>query len=87
MRRWISRVRPDCFPAVDYMEQSGVPFIVAINAFDGVLHHHPDDVRDALDIPSGIPVVVTDARSKVAVKDSIVSLVRHAMAVAASQAD
>lgn len=71
-----------CFPAVDYMERAGVPFIVAVNAFDGVLRHHPDDVREALDIPAHIPVVVTDARHKAAVRDSLVNLVRHAMMTA-----
>ena len=75
-----------CFPAVDYMEQAEVPFIVAINAFDGVLRHHPDDVREALDIPAHVPVVVTDARNRAAVRDSIVALVRHAMAVATAPA-
>ncbi len=71
-----------CFAAVDYMERAGVPFIVAINAFDGILRHHPDDVREALDVPSHVPVVVTDARNRAAVRDSIVALVRHAMAMA-----
>ena len=71
-----------CFPAVDYMEQAGVPFIVAVNAFDGVLHHHPEDVREALDVPSYVPVVVTDARNRAAVRDTIVALVRHAMSMA-----
>ncbi len=74
----------DCFPAVDYMEQTEVPFIVAINAFDGILRHHPDDVREALDVPDHVPVVVTDARNRAAVRDSMVSLVRHAMTVAAT---
>jgi len=74
-----------CFPAVDYMEQTGVPFVVAINAFDGVLHHHPDDVREALDVPAHVPVIVTDARNRAAVRDSIVSLVRHALTVAGAQ--
>jgi signal recognition particle receptor subunit beta len=73
-----------CFPAVDYMERAGLPFIVAINAFDGVLKHHPDDVREALDVPLHIPVVVTDARHKAAVRDSLVNLVKHAMTVGAS---
>ncbi len=75
-----------CFPAIDYMEQTGVPFVVAINAFDGVLRHHPDDVREALDIPSHIPIVVTDARHRAAVRDALVSLVRHAMTVATASA-
>ena len=73
-----------CFPAVDYMESTGVPFVVAINAFDGVVKHHPDDVREALDVPDWVPVVVTDAREKVAVRDTLVTLVRHAMAVASA---
>ncbi|MEM9654035.1 MAG: ATP/GTP-binding protein [Actinomycetota bacterium] len=75
-----------CFPAVDYMEAAGVPFIVAVNAFDGVLRHHPDDVREALDVPSHVPVVVTDARNRAAVRDTIVNLVRHAMTLAAATA-
>ncbi len=75
-----------CFAAIDYMEQAGVPFVVAINAFDGVLRHHPEDVREALDIPSYIPVLVTDARHRIAVRDTIVALVRHAMAMAAAPA-
>ena len=59
-------------------------FIGDINAFDGILRHHPEDVREALDIPNYIPVVVTDARNKAAVRDSMISLVRHAMSLAAA---
>jgi signal recognition particle receptor subunit beta len=73
-----------CFPAVDYMEQAGIPFVVAVNAFDGMLRHHPEDVREALDVPSYVPVIVTDARNRAAVRDSIVALVRHAMTMAST---
>ena len=73
-----------CFPAVDYMERAGVPFIVAVNAFDGIVRHHPEDVREALDVPAHVPVVVTDARHLAAVRDSLVTLVRHAMMSAAA---
>lgn len=75
-----------CFAAVDYMERADIPFIVAINTFDGILAHHPDDVRDALDVPSHVPIVVTDARHKAAVKDTVIALVRQAMTLAAAQA-
>ena len=71
-----------CFAAIDYMEQAGLPFVVAVNAFDGVLKHHPDDVREALDIPAHIPIVVTDARHRAAVRDTLIGLVRHAMTIA-----
>src|SRR5919201_95440 len=36
-----------CFAAVDYFEQRDLPFIVAINCFDGVLQHAVEDVREA----------------------------------------
>jgi signal recognition particle receptor subunit beta len=75
-----------CFPAVDYMERGDVPFIVAINAFDGAVAHHPEDVRQALDVAPDVPVVVTDARHRSAVKDTIITLVRHAMTVAPADA-
>lgn len=76
----------DSFPAVDYMERSGVPFVVALNAFNGVLRHHPEDVRDALDVDQGIPVLATDARHRAATRDVLVAVVRQAMTMAASAA-
>src|SRR5713226_174060 len=40
----------DCFPSVDYFEKRQLPFIVAINCFDGAPHYDPADVRIALDL-------------------------------------
>jgi uncharacterized protein len=71
----------DCFGAVDYVEQRGIPFVVAINAFDGVLQHGVDEVRDALQVSTDVPFVVTDARERESVKNVLVRLVEHAMAV------
>ena len=73
----------DSFPAVDYMERAGIPFVVALNAFDGSLRHHPDDVREALDLSGDVPLIVTDARQRTATRDVLVAVVRHAMALAA----
>jgi signal recognition particle receptor subunit beta len=70
----------DGFAAVDYFERSGVPFIVAVNLFDGRLDHHIDDVRWALAIPGDTPVVMFDARRRGSVRDSLVTLLRHALA-------
>jgi len=71
----------DCFGAVDYVEQRGIPFVVAINAFDGVLQHGVDEVRDALQVSTDVPFIVTDARERESVKNVLVRLVEHAMAV------
>jgi signal recognition particle receptor subunit beta len=70
----------DCFPAVDYFEQKGLPYVVALNAFNGALTHSPDAVRKALAIDASVPVVETDARDRAATKETLIELVRHAIA-------
>ncbi|MEW1956870.1 ATP/GTP-binding protein [Kineococcus sp. NPDC059986] len=69
-----------CFPAVDYFESRGIPFVVAVNCFDGVAQHDLDSVREALAVPDHVPLVYTDARSKAATKHSLITLVQTALA-------
>jgi signal recognition particle receptor subunit beta len=69
----------DCFAAVDYFEQRELPFVVAINCFDGVQVHAIEDVREALMIPPHIPVLVCDARKRRSAKTTLIELVRHAL--------
>ncbi|WP_298323385.1 ATP/GTP-binding protein [Haloactinopolyspora sp.] len=71
----------DCFGAIDYVEQRGIPFLVALNAFDGVQEHDAEDVRDALQVGPEVPFVVTDARERESVKTVLVTLVEHAMSL------
>lgn len=68
-----------CFPAVDYFETRRVPFVVAVNCFEGVARHTLDDVRSALAIPAEVAVMYTDARSRAATKQALVAVVRTAM--------
>ena len=68
-----------CFPAVDYFESRGIPFVVAVNCFDGVARHRIEEVREALAVPSQVPMVYTDARSRAATKQTLVAVVQHAM--------
>ncbi len=68
-----------CFPAVDYFESRGIPFVVAVNCFDGVAKHHLEDVREALQVPAHVPLLYTDARSRAATKQALVNVVRLAM--------
>lgn len=75
----------ECFSAVTYLEGVGVPFVVAINTFDNVLHHHPSDVRDALGLDASTPVLITDARDRDSVKDCLASLVEYAIFVSRNQ--
>jgi uncharacterized protein len=70
----------DSFAALDYFEDAGLPFIVAINGFGGEFPHGIADVREALSISPAIPVVQCDARSRPSVRDALVTLAAHAMA-------
>jgi signal recognition particle receptor subunit beta len=71
----------DSFPAIDYFEASEVPFLVAINGFDGKFPHGPEEVREALAITNNIPVVTCDARNRESTKATLITVVEHAMAV------
>jgi signal recognition particle receptor subunit beta len=76
----------DCFPAVDYFEALGVPFVVACNLFDGVATHHPRQVREALRVPANVPVVLCDARRRSHVQETLILLVEGALRRAQSKA-
>ena len=68
-----------CFDAVDYFEARQIPFVLAVNCFDGTAKHTLDDVREALAVRPETPVFYTDARSRAAVKQALISLVTLAM--------
>ncbi|MFJ6834930.1 GTP-binding protein [Streptomyces sp. NPDC091209] len=71
----------DCFPALDYFESCGLPYVVAVNHFDGSDEFEPDDVREALTVPSHIPVMIMDARRRISVVETLLALVGHALEV------
>ena len=70
----------DCFGPIDFFEARSLPFVVAINAFDGLLRHRPEDVREALQLGSEVPVLVCDARERESAKQTLISVVEHALA-------
>ncbi|MEU6539533.1 ATP/GTP-binding protein [Streptomyces sp. NPDC047000] len=72
----------DCFPALDYFESCGLPYVVAVNHFDGTELFEPEDVREALTVPPHIPVLIMDARRRIAVIETLLSLVAHALETA-----
>lgn len=72
----------DSFPAIDYFEEQGVPFVVAINCFHGTVTHDVNDVRQALSVRPEVPMLLVDARNRESAKGALVSLVQHAMSVA-----
>src|SRR3954451_19900814 len=69
----------DAVAALDFFEDRQLPYVVAINCFDRVLHHRIDDVRDALTIDQSVPMVTCDARDRESTKETLITLVEHAM--------
>jgi uncharacterized protein len=70
----------DCFPSVDYFESSGIPFVVAVNCFDGAQRHSLESITAALNLTAGVPVVACDARGRQSVRDVLITLAEHAIA-------
>ncbi|MFD7667404.1 ATP/GTP-binding protein [Streptomyces sp. NPDC059788] len=73
----------DSFAAIDYFERRGIPFMVAVNCFDGADQYPAETVRDALDLDPEVPVMLCDAREKDSAKDVLIAVVEHAMHVGA----
>ncbi|MEV8630819.1 ATP/GTP-binding protein [Streptosporangium sp. NPDC051023] len=71
----------DCFPSIDYFEQRGTPFIVAVNCFDGADRYDAEEVRVALDLDPDVPVLLCDVRRRTSAKTVLVTLVEHSLKV------
>ncbi|MFI0451153.1 GTP-binding protein [Actinomadura sp. 6N118] len=67
----------DCFPAVDYFERRGLPFIIGVNCFDDGYDYDGDEISAALDLSEDIPVVLCDVRRRESGKEVLTTLVRH----------
>jgi uncharacterized protein len=71
----------DCFQALDFFEEHRVPYVLALNKFDGSLAHGIDDVRDAAGLGASTPIVAIDARRRNDARTALVEVVRHALNV------
>ncbi|HEY3750198.1 MAG TPA: ATP/GTP-binding protein [Pseudonocardiaceae bacterium] len=70
----------ESFAAINYFENdSDVPFIVAVNMFDGELRHDLDEVRDALALSPDIPLTTCDARDPASTAKALQELVSYTM--------
>jgi len=69
----------DCFPSVDFFERRHLPFVVAVNCFEGARRYHTGDVRSALDLDPDVPVIMCDARQRPSTRDVLIALIEHAL--------
>ena len=71
----------DSWHAIDLLENRGIPFIVARNNFPGP-QHGLDEVREALTLSEGVPLIDCDVRERESSKHVLISLVSHALSSA-----
>ncbi|HEY6494126.1 MAG TPA: ATP/GTP-binding protein [Trebonia sp.] len=71
----------DCFPAIDYFERREIPFVIALNVFEGSRRYSVEDVRVALDLDPSQPIVLCDARSRESAKEVLITLIEHVLYV------
>ena len=75
----------DSFAAIDYFERREIPFIVALNCFDGARRYDAEDVRIALDLEPELPIILCDARSRESAKQVLITLVEHVLESASEE--
>jgi signal recognition particle receptor subunit beta len=74
----------DSFAAVDFFEHRKLPFLIAVNEFDGAPKYPIDEVRKALTLPPHIPVISVDARSRRSATDALIAVSEYALQSLAS---
>ncbi len=75
-----SRRIEDAFPSVDFCEARGIPFVIAVNRFDGEPWPTSSTaIRRALVLQDDVPVLGIDARSRADAKGTLIALVLHAL--------
>nr|WP_304438801.1 ATP/GTP-binding protein [Nocardia sp. NRRL S-836] len=67
------------FAAIDFFERREIPFVVAVNCFDGSYSYTEAEVRHALDVGDAVPLMLCDARDRESSKAVLVRVIEHAM--------
>ena len=70
----------DSFAAVDFFEHRKLPFLIAINEFDGAPRYPTQEVRKALTLPDTTPVISVDARDRKSATDALIAISEYALA-------
>ncbi len=69
----------DSFSPLDYFESKGLPFIVAVNQFEGTERYTLDQVANALALPADVPIIDIDARDRESAKRALVRVTEYAL--------
>lgn len=70
----------DSFAGVDFFESRNLPFLIAINEFDGAPRYPADEVRQALMLSQQVPVIRVDARDRRSATGALIAVTEYALA-------
>ena len=69
----------DSFAAVDFFEHRNLPFLIAVNEFEGAPRYRAGEVREALNLPPHVPVMSVDARDRRSATDALIAVSEYAL--------
>jgi hypothetical protein len=69
----------EAFSPLDYFEAKGIPFIVAVNQFEGTPAYPLPEIREALALPNAVPIMSVDARERESAKSALVRVTEFAL--------
>lgn len=67
----------DSFDVLGLVEETGLPYAVALNSFPDARTYTEEQLRGALDLEPGTPMVTCDARDTHSSIDALLALVQH----------
>jgi signal recognition particle receptor subunit beta len=70
----------DCFGAIDFFDNRRLPYVIAVNHFEGAARYHVEDIREALAVSRSVPMINADVRSRASAKEILVAVTEHALA-------
>jgi uncharacterized protein len=69
----------EAFSPLDYFEAKGIPFIVAVNQFEGTHQYSLEEVAGALALSPHVPLIGIDARERESAKRALVRITEYAL--------
>ena len=67
------------FAAVDFFEARNLPFLIAVNEFDDAPTYAVEDLREALAVRPGVPIISVDARQRSSAKNALIAVTSYAL--------
>jgi uncharacterized protein len=69
----------DSLAAAGFFKARNLPFLIAVNEFDGAPRHPTHAVRKALTLPDHIPVITVDARDRHSAEAALIAVTEYSL--------